>query len=192
MDRSLWLGARPFFLGVVKHYVTRGVACRSLPSRMQGFEKCNEGRRLCRTQVFPVRGHVPAPLDNLADELVLRQAHRNGVQRGTSLPARLPKGMAVTALLNLENERALPLKRRCTVQKSLGHGITAPSIHVRTPGRISSEVSECSQGYGDQQNRQNSDRPPAPTLFPFSRKKWEQNKKRDNDYGANEESWRLH
>jgi len=30
------------------------------------------------------------------------------------------------------------------------------------------------------------------TLFPFSRKKWQQNKKRDSDYWANEESWRLH
>src|SRR5260370_5040180 len=100
--------------------------------------------------------------------------------------------MAVAALLDLEDERALPLKRSRAVQDPLWHGISAPRIHVRTPRRISSEVGECSQDYGDQQNRQNSDRPPAPTLFSFSRKKWQQNKKRDSDYGANEESWRLH
>src|SRR6266403_3282265 len=78
------------------------------------------------------------------------------------------------------------------MQELLGHGVAAPRIHVRTPRRIPSEVGECSQDYGDQQNRQNSDRPPAPTFLPYSRKKWQQNKKRDSDYWANEESWRLH
>src|SRR6266581_5280012 len=91
--------------------------------------------------------------------------------------------MTVAALLDLEDERALPLESSPAVQKLLRHGVAAPRIHVRTPRRISSEMGECSQYYGDQQNRQNSDRPPAPTLFPFSRKKWQQYKKRDNDYG---------
>src|SRR5882724_812857 len=100
--------------------------------------------------------------------------------------------MTIAALLGLENERTLPLEGGCAVQKLLRNGISAPRIHVWTPRRISSEVGECSQGYGGQQNRQNSDRPPAPTLFPFSRKKWQQNKKRDTDYGTNKESWRLH
>src|SRR5260370_25736103 len=100
--------------------------------------------------------------------------------------------MTVAALLDLEHECALPLESSRDVQELLWHGVAAPRIHVRTPRRISSEVGECSQDYGDQQDCQNSDRPPAPTLFPFSRKKWQQNKKRDNDYGANQESWRLH
>src|SRR4030095_12295401 len=43
-----------------------------------------------------------------------------------------------------------------------------------------------------QKKRQNRDRPSPPTLFPFSREKWQQNKKRDSHYGANKESWRLH
>src|SRR5712675_3741225 len=100
--------------------------------------------------------------------------------------------MTVAALLGLANERTLPLEGGRAVQKLLRNGISAPCVHVRTPRRIASQVGECSQDYGDQQNRQNSDRPPAPTLFPFSRKKWQQNKKRDNNYRANEESWRLH
>src|SRR6267154_4109368 len=100
--------------------------------------------------------------------------------------------MAVTTLLALENQRTLSLKRAAAMQKFVRHGIAAPSVHVRAPRRIASEVSECSQDYSDHQNRQNSDRPPAPTLFPFSGKKWQQNKKRDSDYGANEESWCLH
>src|SRR5246127_1869190 len=100
--------------------------------------------------------------------------------------------MAVTALFNLENERTLSLKRSAAMQEFVRYRITAPSVHVRAPRRIASEMGECSEDYGDQQNRQNSDWPPAPTLFSFARKKWQQNKKCDSDYGANEESWRLH
>src|SRR5580692_4558885 len=100
--------------------------------------------------------------------------------------------MAVAALFDLEDERALPLESTGAVQKLIGHRVAAPRIHVWTPWCVSSEVGKCSQDYGDQQNRQNSDRSTPPTLFPFSRKKWQQNKKRDDDYGADEESWRLH
>src|ERR1700751_3687183 len=100
--------------------------------------------------------------------------------------------MAVATLLGLQNQRTLPLERGCAMQKSRWYGIATPRVHVRTPRRITSQMGECSEDYGDQQNRQNSDWPPAPTLFPFSRKKWQQNKKRDNHYGANQESWRLH
>jgi len=77
------------------------------------------------------------------------------------------------------------------MQELLGHGVAAPRIHVRTPRRIPSEVGECSQDYGDQQNRQNSDRPPA-QLFSPSPERMAANKKRDGDYWANEETWRLH
>src|SRR5260370_197500 len=100
--------------------------------------------------------------------------------------------MAVTTLLALENQRTLSLKRGAAMQKFVRYRIAPPSVHVGAPRRIASEMGECSQDYGDQQNRQNSDWPPAPTLFSFSRKKWQQNKKRDNEYGADEESWRLH
>src|SRR5258708_39952881 len=100
--------------------------------------------------------------------------------------------MTVAALLGLENERTLPLEGGCAVQKLPRNGISAPCVHVRTPRRIASQVGECSQDYGDQQNRQNSDQPPPPTLFPFRRKKLQQNKKRYSDYSGNTQSWRLH
>src|SRR6267154_857347 len=100
--------------------------------------------------------------------------------------------MAVAALLGLENERTLPLQRGRAMQKFVRYRITAPSTHVRAPRRIASEMGECSQDYGDQQNGQNSDRTSPPALFSFSRNKGQQNQKRDSDYGANEESWRLH
>src|SRR5258708_23636232 len=100
--------------------------------------------------------------------------------------------MAVTTLLALENQRTLSLKRGAAMQKFVRYRVTARSVHVRAPRRITSEMGECSQDYGDQQNGQNGDRTSPPALFSFPRKKWQQNKKRDNDYGANEESWRLH
>src|ERR1700747_2741975 len=100
--------------------------------------------------------------------------------------------MTVAALLDLEDEHALPLESSPAVKKLHRHGVAAPRIHVRAPRLIASEMGECSQDYGDQQNRQNSDWPSAPTLLPFSGKKWQQNKKRDNHYGANQESWGLH
>src|SRR5258708_27122867 len=177
-----------FLLGLAERCVARG----SLPRWMQRFEECDERGGLRGTQILPICRHVAASLDHLADELVLRQSHRNAVQSWASLSAILPEGMAVATLLGLENERALPLERSRAMHKFLRHGVAAPGVHIRTPLRIASEMGECSQDYGDQQNRQNSDWPPAPTLFPFSRKKWQQNKKRDNDYGANEESRRLH
>src|SRR5580704_14470487 len=83
-------------------------------------------------------------LDYLVDELILSKPYGNTVQSRTSLSAQLPKRMAVAALLDLKNERALALKRSCAVQKSLRHGITAPGIHVRAPGRVAGEMRKCS------------------------------------------------
>jgi hypothetical protein len=76
--------------------------------------------------------------------------------------------MTVAALLGLENERTLPLKRGAIMQKFVRYRITAPSVHVRAPRGVSREMGECSQDYGDQQNGQNSDWPPPPALFSFS------------------------
>src|ERR1700741_1688611 len=133
MDWFLWLCARTFLLGVTEHHIARCIARGSLPSRMQGFEKRDKRRGLCRTQVLPVRRHVAASLDPLADELVLREPHGDAIQRRASLSPQLPEGMAVAALLDLKNKRALPLPGRCAMKKSLRHRITAPSVHVRTP-----------------------------------------------------------
>src|SRR5580704_3569683 len=148
------LPRRPaFFLGFAKRRIMR----RSLPSRMQGFEECDERRCFRWTQVFPERWHVAASLDHLANELVLREPDGNAVQSRASLAATLPEGVAVATLLGLKDERALPLKRGA-MQEFLRHGITAPGVHVRTPGRVSREMRERSQRYRDQQDRQDCDR----------------------------------
>src|SRR5262245_20049003 len=101
---------------------------------MQGLEKRYERCCLRWIQIFPVCRHIPASLDHLPDELVLRKPYSNAVQSWTSLPARAREGMAVAALFDLKDERALPFKRRRAVQKSHRHWIAAPGVHVWTPG----------------------------------------------------------
>ena len=152
-----------------KYDIARSIAGRSLACRMQGLEKRNKGCGFRWTQVFSVGGHVSASLNHLADKLVLRKPHRNAVERRPPLSAEFTERMAIAALLGLEDESPLPLKCGGVVQKLFWHRIAAPSVHVWAPRRIASEMGECSQDYGDQQNRQDSDWPPAPTLFPFSR-----------------------
>src|SRR6266446_2303732 len=104
MDRSLWLRARAFFLALAKHDIARRIARGSLPSRMQGLKKRDKRRGLCRTQVLPIRGHVAASLDHLADELVLRQPHGDAIERRPSLSAEFTERMAIAALLHLKHE----------------------------------------------------------------------------------------
>ena len=69
---------------------SRSIARGSLSQRMQGFEKCDECSGLRRTQVLPIRRHVAAALDHLADELVLREPHGNTVQAGPRCPPASP------------------------------------------------------------------------------------------------------
>src|SRR5713226_946319 len=135
---------------------------------MQGLEKCDERSGLCRTQVLPIRRHVATSLDHLADELVLREPHRHTIQRWASLPAQLPKGMAVAALFDLENKRPPSLKSGSAVQELLRYRITAPGVHVRTPGCESGKMRQCPQRYRDQQDGQDCDWPPSPTFFAFT------------------------
>src|SRR4029077_5861024 len=95
-----------FFLGFPERCVARG----SLPCWMQRFEECDECGRLRRTQILPICRHVAAPLDHLADELVLREPDGNVVERRTPLSAEFTEGMAIAALLDLKHESPLPLK----------------------------------------------------------------------------------
>src|SRR5712692_1089167 len=158
---------------------------------MQSLEKCHKRGCLRRAQVLPIRRHVAASLDHLADELILREPHGNTIQRGTSLPTHLPKGVAVAALLDLKNECSLPFKGGCAMQKLLGHGIAAPGVHVRAPGSESSEMRKCPKRYRDEQDGQDGDRPPAPALFPFPREERQKKQSCNHDDRADEKCWSL-
>ena len=79
---------------------------------MQRFEKCDQGGRLRRTQILPIRRHVAASLDHLANELVLRQSHSNTVQSRTSLSATLTERNGSCGIASLEKRAHLAAEAR--------------------------------------------------------------------------------
>ena len=162
-----------------------------LARRMQGLEKGYERGGFRWTQILSVRRHIAAALNHLPDELVLREPHGNAVQSRPSLPTAFSKGMAVAALLDLKDQSALPLKRSCAMKKSIRHGITAPCVHVRTPGRELGEMGKRSQRDRDQQHGQNRNRPALPALFSFAGKKGKKKQPNNYDDRADEKCWRL-
>src|SRR5262249_53173699 len=115
--------------------------------------------------------HVAASLNYLSDQLVVREPHRDAVQRRASVATGPSKGVAVAALFDLKNERALPLKRGRAKEHSLRHWIAAPSVHVRAPRRELSHMRKRSEDDRDQQHSQNGNRPPPPALFSFAGEK---------------------
>src|SRR5215470_9609386 len=121
---------------------------------MQCFEKCDERGCLRGAQILAVRWHIAASLDHLPDELVLREPRSNTVESGASLPAAPPQGMAVAALLSLKDQGASPFKRGCPVQKLRWHGCAAPRVHLRTPGSVLGEMSECAEDDREQHHGQ--------------------------------------
>src|SRR5215468_12398050 len=173
MERLLSLRA------LLEHYLARGIASGSLSRRMQRFEKCDECGRLRRTQVFSISRHVAASLNDLPDELVVRESHCDAVQGGAPISAGPSKGMAVATLFDLKNERALPLKRSRVNEHALGHWITAPSTHLRAPGRKLSHTRKRPEHDRDQQHSQNCNGPPPPALFSFAGKKWKKEQRQD-------------
>src|SRR5262245_26910287 len=153
MSHSLFRCILLLRLVITQNNVASGFARGSLSQGMQSLEKRNQGSRLRRTQVFSVSRHVSTTLDNLPDQLILCESHRNRIKRGPSLAAEIPKRMAIAALFCLKNQRALPLQGGRAVQKLVWHRVAAPCVHVRTPRRVSSEMGERPQDYGNQQNR---------------------------------------
>src|SRR5215813_13496813 len=136
LSSSVRVFARQFVCSLLEHYFAGSIARGRLSRWMQRLKKCDECGRFRRTQVFSISRHVAASLNDLPDELVLREPHRDGVQGGASEPPDPSKGMAVAALFELKNERALPLKCSRAKDHSLRHWITAPSVHVRAPRRV--------------------------------------------------------
>src|ERR1700741_1683496 len=97
--------------------------------------------------------------------------------------------MAVAALLGLEDKCALAFEGSPAVQETLWHGIAAPRIHVWAPGCVSRKVCERAQRYGDEENRQDGDGPPAPAFFSFPGKKRQEEQTDDHKHWADEKRW---
>ena len=95
----------------------RGVPCRRLPAGCNVSRNATSAVVSARAQILAIRGHVAAALNHLANQLIVRQSHGHRVQSRAALSALIVQGVAVVALLHLENQRALPLERGPAVQK---------------------------------------------------------------------------
>src|SRR5580704_14129239 len=66
------------------------------------------------------------------------------------------------------------------------HWITAPRVHVRTPGCVSREMSKRPERDRDQHHGQNRDRPSLPTLFTFAGKKRKKKESGNHHYWSDQ------
>src|SRR5580700_1913384 len=156
---GLWLSPGRFHLAVVKYQFPCRITSRALCCWVQGLEKGDERRSLRWIQVVPISRHVATALNHLADELVLCQPHGNAVQCRPPLSAGVAKRVAVAALLGLKYKCTLPLKCSRAVNVAVGHRISAPGAHVRTPGRELGHASKGAEGDRDHQHSNNCNRP---------------------------------
>src|SRR5262245_43908075 len=87
-----------------------GVSCRLLAGREERSEKRDQRGHLGRVQILAICGHLPATLQHLADQLVVREPGGHVVERRSALSALASQAVTVTALLALHEQRALQLQ----------------------------------------------------------------------------------
>src|SRR5664279_3151055 len=100
--------------------------------------------------------------------------------------------MAVPALLRLEDDSALMLKRRCGNEYSWWNGRAAPRFHFGTPRSVSPKVrqhcpSHCEAHYGKHSNGS-----AVPALFALARDEWKSKENSDSDHRRDQDEGRLH
>ena len=88
-----------------------------MPRGMQRLKEGDESGGFCRTEIFSIRGHVAATLNHLTDQLILGQAHCDGVKGGAAFSTLIVERVAVVALLQLEDQRTLAFERSSLLQK---------------------------------------------------------------------------
>src|SRR5688500_5497024 len=85
---------------VEAHRGPRGDLAPGAQRLEEGHERIHLGGR----EVLAVRRHVPAPLQDLADELIPREPRRHAVERRPALAAAPVQAMAGAALLVLDHQ----------------------------------------------------------------------------------------
>src|ERR1700722_6534683 len=162
------------------------VASGRLTGGMQRTEKGDQRGGFRGTEIFSVRGHISSTLNYLTDELVLSETHGDRIEGGTALSAKAIESVAIVTLFGLEDGGALHFERGAMREKFWWDGFAAPGIHVRTPRRVAREMSEGCQRDGDEQDGEHRDGAPAPTLFTFTRQKWQQEQGSNGQHRADE------
>src|SRR5258708_4449740 len=99
--------------------------------------------------------------------------------------------MTVVTLLDLEHKRTVTLQCRTAMQEFGWNRLAAPGIHHRTPWRVLSQMSQCAQPNGDQENCEHRDGPPLPALLAFTGNEWKRKQDNDSDGGTDEQNGRL-
>ena len=155
-------------------------------------QECDERRRFRGSQILAVRGHIATALDHLPNQLILSKSHRHGIKSWAALSTLACQRMAVVTLLDLKNQRALPLERRAVFQKFGGDGNPTPRVHHGTPRRVLSQVRECSKRYRRQEDSQDREGPAAPALLAFTCEKWQQQESKKPDDGTDQQRRSFH
>src|SRR6266850_7594299 len=136
----------------------RGVARRRLTGWMKRLEERDQRGGLRWAEVLPVRRHVAATLDDLPDQLILRQPDGDSVERRAPLPTRLVERMTVPALLHLQDERAVPFERGASLEVFLRNRLAAPRVHHGAPGRVRAKTRQRPPCHRDEKDGENGDR----------------------------------
>src|ERR1700756_5435447 len=79
--------------------LTRCIRGGRLVNRVQRLEELDERRGFGGTQILAVCGHVAPALEDLADQLIFREACCDEVQSGATLTANARNRVAITTLL---------------------------------------------------------------------------------------------
>ena len=154
-------------------------------------EERDDRRHLGGAEVLPVGGHVAAALENLAHQLIVRQARRDVVQRGTALPALATERVTVPALLALQQQRALQLERRAVAHVLDRHRRGAPRLHVRRPGGGYPQPGERREGQEDERDPDDGHGPAQPALLARAGDERQREQRDDPQHGSGEDEERL-
>src|SRR5882762_1242621 len=167
------------------------IARGRLSGRMQRLEERDQRGGLRRAEVLSVGRHVAAALDYLADQLVLCERDGDSIEGRPALSSLAVERMAVVALLELKNERAMSLQGGPALQVLLWDWLAAPGIHHRTPGRVRGEMREASERHSDEQDGEDGDGPALPAFLAFSREEGEREQHGEADGRPDQENWCL-
>src|ERR1035437_4950212 len=150
-------------------------------------EKSDEGSGFGGTERIAVSGHISSTLQDLANDLVFRQASSDGIQRRAAEATFSADGVTVAALLVLEDDGALSFEWSSVVKTNRGNGIAGPCIHDRTPWCVHAETSEHAEGDGDDGYHENGYGAARPVLFTFTGNEWKKQHCADNHDRSDEE-----
>src|SRR5260370_3662093 len=115
---------------------------------MHRGEECDDRVDLRGREILAVCRHVAATLNDLANDLIAREARGSVVERRPAQPALAVERVTIAALLALHEQSALELERSAALNVIDGSGRTAPRVHHRRPWRECAQPGESADSSG--------------------------------------------